>query len=92
MRLQSEKMVRKGIFYESNVFAKGAVINANNELHGRNSYPYTIICEGRVGASMWMDTSVHGSKKVLMLAKKAVTGMIAVQQPTLFWMRRPQFA
>lgn len=64
------KKVRKGIFYESNVFAKGAVINANNELHGRNSYPYTIICEGRVGASMWMDTSVHGSKKVLMLAKE----------------------
>ena len=46
------------------------MINANNELHGRNSYPYTIICEGRVGASMWMDTSVHGSKKVLMLAKE----------------------
>ena len=64
------KKVRKGIFYESNVFAKGAVINANNELHGRNSYPYTIICEGRVGASIWMDTSVHGSKKVLMLAKE----------------------
>ena len=52
------------------MFAKGAVINANNELHGRNSYPYTIICEGRVGASIWMDTSVHGSKKVLMLAKE----------------------
>ena len=65
-----KKRCEKVSFYESNVFAKGAVINANNELHGRNSYPYTIICEGRVGASMWMDTSVHGSKKVLMLAKE----------------------
>lgn len=62
--------VRKGIFYESNIFAKGAVITGNNELHGRNSYPYTIICEGRVGASIWMDTSVHGNKKILMLAKE----------------------
>ena len=66
----SRKEGAKRHLYESNVFAKGAVINANNELHGRNSYPYTIICEGRVGASIWMDTSVHGSKKVLMLAKE----------------------
>ncbi len=62
--------VRKSIYYENNIFAKGAVITGNNELHGRNAYPYTIICEGRIGASIWMDTSVHGSKKVLMLAKE----------------------
>lgn len=64
----SSGRLRKNIYYESNIFAKGAVITGNNELHGRNAYPYTIICEGRVGASIWIDTSVRGCKKTLMLA------------------------
>lgn len=68
--LSNSGRLRRSIFFESNIFAKGAVIAANNELHGRMAYPYTIICEGRVGASIWIDTSLKGSKKEVPLVKE----------------------
>ena len=61
---------KKVVYYESNIFSKGAAIVANNELRGKSPYPYTIICEGRVPVTIWIDTVCKGSRKELVLVRE----------------------
>lgn len=61
---------KKVVYYESNIFSKGAAIVANNDLRGKSPYPYTIICEGRVPVTIWIETVCKGSKKELPLIRE----------------------
>ena len=55
---------------ESNVFARGAVVIGADDIREKTAYPYTVICEGRIPASLIMEVTSHGVKRPLVLAQQ----------------------
>ena len=60
---------RRRVFFIENLFAKGAVYEAADLLRETTAYPYTILCEGRIGVVITMDLWQGGSVKTLRLAE-----------------------
>ena len=52
-----------------NLFAKGAVYEGADLLRETTAYPYTILCEGRIGVVITMDLWQGGAMKTLRLAE-----------------------
>lgn len=61
---------RRRVYVESSVFARGAVVVGVDDLRERTAFPYTIICEGRIPASLKMDVVSHGSRLPVTLAQQ----------------------
>ena len=61
---------RRRVFCEMNLFSRGAVVAGADGLREETAFPYTIICEGRIAATVMMDVLSRGAKKSLILAKR----------------------
>lgn len=66
----TDTLCRRGrrVAVESNIFSKGAAYVARDEQRAATAYPYTIICEGRVNATVWIEAVARGSKSDIYLA------------------------
>ena len=60
---------RRRVFFVENLFAKGAVYEGADLLRETTAYPYTILCEGRIGVVITMDLWQGGAMKTLRLAE-----------------------
>lgn len=61
---------RRRVYVEASVFSRGAVVIGTDDLRRVTAFPYTIICEGRIQASVVMEVTYRGSKKSMVLAEK----------------------
>ncbi len=61
---------RRKVYAVSNIFARGAVVIGADNTRERTAYPYTIICEGRIQASIMIEVLKGGVKKHLVLAQQ----------------------
>ncbi len=61
---------RRKVCAEVNLFARGSVMIGLDDLREKTAYPYTIICEGRIQASIMMEVVHGGVKKKLVLAQQ----------------------
>jgi len=61
---------RRKAYWELNLFARGAAVIGMDDLREKTAYPYTVICEGRIQASIMMDVLHGGVKKSLVLAQQ----------------------
>lgn len=61
---------RRKVYSEPNLFARGAVLIGIDDMREHTAYPYTVICEGRIQASIMMEIMHGGVKKSLVLAQQ----------------------
>jgi len=58
---------RRKVFYIENIFAKGAVFKAVDELRDASAYPYSLMCEGRINVAISMEVYKGVNKQTLPL-------------------------
>lgn len=61
---------RRKVYAEQNLFARGSALIGLDNMRERTAYPYTVICEGRIQASIMMEVMHGGTKKSLVLAQQ----------------------
>ena len=59
---------RRKVFFIENIFAKGAVYAACEYLRETSSYPFSIMCEGRIDVDISMEVTQGNNMRVLNLA------------------------
>ncbi len=59
---------KRRVYMETAVFAKGAAMYAADRLRPQTSYPYAMICEGRLKSSVTMDVVHKGQELSITLA------------------------
>lgn len=64
---------RRRVYAEAELFAKGAVLRAEDLLREKSAYPYICICEGRLDSSVSMKVLHKDQDNQLMLANAGVS-------------------
>ena len=59
---------KRRVFAEQNIFAAGAAYRGFDGLQPVTSYPYTMLCEGRIQSTVSLAASVSGRKEQVVLA------------------------
>lgn len=59
---------KRRVYMEPAVFSKGAAYRAMDLLHERTSYPYTIVCDGRLKSTVSMNVIHRGQETSVVLA------------------------
>ena len=59
---------KRRVYMEPSIFAKGAAYRAVDMLHERTSYPFTMICDGRLKATVSMNVLHRGQETSVLLA------------------------
>ncbi len=60
---------RRKVFYEGQLFAKGAAYLAYDLEQATTAYPYLCICDGRLASNVTMDVQMNGLSKTLTLVR-----------------------
>lgn len=60
---------KRRVYMESAIFAKGAAYCAQDHLRPQTSYPYAMICEGRLKSSVTMEVLYKGQETAVTLAE-----------------------
>jgi len=58
---------RRKVYYIENLFAKGAVYKALDEMRPTSVYPYRLMCEGRINVAIFMEAYNGMNKQVIQL-------------------------
>ncbi|MCD8371455.1 MAG: DUF5716 family protein [Clostridiales bacterium] len=83
--------VKRRVYMETDVFAKGAAYLAQDLLRDKTAYPYTILCDGRLQSTVTMNVLRKGQETSVILAaagdswygREAVLDVIPDHQDTV---------